>query len=76
MATYEYMSAMCSPEQDKLRKDVIKQTKEIPCFECGGLLFRGNRGIAALEFAYNNPTGGDFYVWLQQHYKVLGNYPN
>lgn len=61
-----------SNEQTRLAREVRKQTKEIPCFECGGLLFQGTAFMACIEFAYNNPTGGDFYVWLNDHYKVIG----
>lgn len=69
--TIEEMSTRMSEAQSKLAREVCQQTKEIPCFECGGLLFRGRRTTAAMEFAYNNPTGGDFYVWLQDHYEII-----
>lgn len=71
MATIEYMNAMMTPAQDQLKKDAVRETKKINCFECGGLLFKGDRVIAAMEFAYNNPEGGDFYVWLQDNREII-----
>ena len=67
----DYMISKLSPKQDALLKEVAKLMKEIKCFECEGVIFRGEKFLAALEFAYNNPTGGDFYVWLQQNYTIL-----
>lgn len=66
------MRANLNPNQERILKVVIKETKEIPCFECGGLLFSGDRVTASIEFVYNNPTGGDFYVWLQDNYTTIG----
>lgn len=65
------MICRLSPEQDKLLRSVAKQMKEVKCFEYEGVIFKGSAYLAALEFAYNNPTGGDFYVWLQDHYTML-----
>ena len=66
-----YMITMFTPEQDKLFRSVAKLIKNVECFEYEGVIFRGNRNRAAIEFAWNNPTGGDFYVWLQDNYKIL-----
>jgi hypothetical protein len=40
--------------------------KRLEFFEYGGRVFHGNYESAILAFVKNNPTGGDFYVWLQQ----------
>lgn len=67
----DYMISMLSPKQEEILKAVMKQMKKINCFECQGAIFKGTRWKAALEFAYNNPMGGDFYVWLQDNYKQI-----
>lgn len=69
--TVEIMRANLSEKQEGLLKNVIKTTEEFNCFMCEGVIFKGDRYIAALEFAYNNPNGGDFYVWLQDNYKMI-----
>jgi hypothetical protein len=41
------------------------------CFYCGGRLFLGKYDDAVHRFAINNPTGGDFYVWIQDNFREL-----
>lgn len=65
------MICSLNPKQDKLLISIYEQMKDVKCFEYEGVVFKGSRRLAALEFAYNNPTGGDFYVWLQDHYTIL-----
>jgi hypothetical protein len=66
-----YMTTMFTPKQDELFKSAAKQIKEVEAFEYEGVIFKGNRRRAAVEFAWNNPTGGDLYVWLQDNYSML-----
>jgi hypothetical protein len=66
-----YMTTMFTPRQDELFRSVAKLIKEVEAFEYEGVIFNGNRNRAAIEFAWNNPTGGDFYVWLQDNYPIL-----
>lgn len=68
--TETQMICSLSPAQDKLLKTLVKEMKAVKFFEYEGVIFRGSGYLAALEFAYNNPTGGDFYVWLQDHYAM------
>ena len=60
-----------SPRQDEMAKALIRLAKEVKVFEYDGVFFLGDKQQAACEFAYNNPTGGDFYVWLQDNYSIL-----
>ncbi len=66
MTTVE-MSIRMSDEQIALYQRVRDSIKNVPCFECEGDLFIGDKVEAAMRFAYNNPTGGDFFVWLQDN---------
>lgn len=59
-----------SNEQMKLVRSVRPQMKGV-FFEYEGTVFRGDPTRVAMEWAYNNPTGGDFYVWLQDHCEVI-----
>jgi hypothetical protein len=45
--------------------------KRLDVFEYGGRYFLANYESAVLCFVQNNPTGGDFYVWLQDHYREI-----
>jgi len=53
---------------DEMRKNNYAHHE---CFQFGSLMFLGNYRTAVELFAKNNPTGGDFYVWLQDNYKIL-----
>jgi hypothetical protein len=66
-----YMTVTFTPDQSRLFKAVAKQMEKVECFEYQGVIFKGSSFRAAVEFAYNNPTGGDFYVWLQDNYTML-----
>lgn len=72
----------CSPKQaqiiiDLLSHDFMKKEgiKHLDCFECGGEIFLGSYEWAVREFAYNNPDGGDFCVWVQQKFYRLTKNP-
>lgn len=67
--TIEEMSIRFSPKQDELFKKIRPKMKEITCFEWEGVLYKGKAIRAAMDFIWNNPTGGDFHVWLQDNYK-------
>ena len=45
--------------------------RRIEVFQYEGVYFVGHYEMAVACFAENNPTGGDFYVWLQDHYKTV-----
>lgn len=57
-------------QQNKVYEAVKGLAKDVSCFEVHGVLFKGDAWEAKVEFAYNNPLGGDFYVWCQQHRKM------
>lgn len=67
-----YRLASFTERQDFIFKSCMKVTSNYQAFECGGLVFKGNRRYAAIEFAKDNPEGGDFFVWLQDHYTLIG----
>lgn len=69
MATLEYMSVMIGENQQRIIREL--KTKHFTAFEYEGLIFKGDPYAAKLEFVYNNPTGGDFFVWLQDNRVVL-----
>lgn len=54
-------------EYEKL-KNLLDKCKEWEFFEHEGRIYRGHYITACKEFIKNNPTGGDFSVWLQDHY--------
>lgn len=68
--TVEAMYAILTEQQKKTYTSLKGLAKPVGCFEVEGVLFRGNGFTAKVEFAYNNPEGGDFYVWCQKHYKM------
>ena len=72
MPTLEYMSAMIGEKQEQIMKSI--KTRSIEAFEYEGVIFKGNAYAAKLEFVYNNPTGGDFFVWLQQNRDIISNH--
>lgn len=45
--------------------------KIIDAFELEGVVFKGNYSCVVNEFVKNNPTGGDFYVWVSDNYEIL-----
>lgn len=67
----EEMICRFSDRQDALFKKLYSNMKIVDCFEYEGVIFKGNAADAAINFAHNNPTGGDFFVWLQDHYRQL-----
>jgi len=54
-----------------LRKPFINDVKTHTVFEIGGRYFIGDYMRACESFAYNNPDGGDFIVWLQDNWKQI-----
>lgn len=70
MPTVEYMSAMIGEKQAAIIRTL--KTNKYEVFEYEGLIFKGEPYTAKLEFVYNNPEGGDFFVWLQDHREIIG----
>lgn len=56
-----------------LNHDTMKKlgVNIIEVFEIGGRYFIGNYNIAVMNYAKNNPEGGDFFVWLQDNWKQI-----
>jgi hypothetical protein len=69
MTIAEMSIKMSDRQLDILRGLIIKVNDNV--FEYEGAIFRGNKQRACWEFAYNNPTGGDFFVWLQDNYQII-----
>ncbi len=69
MPTIEYMSAMIGEDQARIMRNL--KTTQLTVFEYEGYIFKGTSYAAKLEFVYNNPTGGDFFVWLQQNREII-----
>jgi hypothetical protein len=66
----EHMSLYITEENNKKMR--LLKTKRIEAFEYEGLIFKGNSYDAKIEFFFNNPEGGDFYVWLQDNREIIG----
>ncbi len=47
---------------------LMNKTEDIQVFEYEGVLYQEYKVDVIKNFVKNNPTGGDFHVWLQQHY--------
>jgi hypothetical protein len=45
--------------------------KRMECFKYGDRIFDGQYEAVVNAFVKCNPTGGDFYVWLQDHVRQL-----
>jgi hypothetical protein len=60
--------ALSLTDRDHLQSEGFKR---LDVFEYGGRYFLANYESSVLNFVKNNPTGGDFYVWLQDHYHQI-----
>jgi hypothetical protein len=69
--TREEMSVIMSDKQTELARKLRSEMTAFKCFMYEGVYFKGDATQAALDFAFNNPTGGDFYVWLQDNYQMI-----
>lgn len=66
-----YWSTRYSPNQDKIVSDLFKEVKHFGCFEYNCYIFKGNKEYAVMSFAWNNPDGGDLFVWLQDNFQII-----
>jgi hypothetical protein len=66
-----WKSIFLSDEEVERMRNLLKNVKSVQCFEYEGTIFRGDKTRAAMDFVHQTKYPSDFYVWLQDNYKII-----